>query len=144
MSNAPVTSAIAAAVAFAAVIFIFVVYDVLVQRRNENLVMKAARSNAVVSDLFPGAIRDKILDQENGNTSSNNKMKNFLQNGKVTTWKDGKPLAELYLDTTVLYADISGFTAWTSVREPFQVFTLLEALYQSFDQVRAARRLPLS
>ena len=32
-----------------------------------------------------------------------------------------------------MFADISGFTAWSSVREPSQVFTLLECIYNSFD-----------
>jgi class 3 adenylate cyclase len=32
-----------------------------------------------------------------------------------------------------LVADIAGFTAWSSIREPPQVFTLLEAIFQAFD-----------
>ena len=32
-----------------------------------------------------------------------------------------------------VFADIAGFTAWSSVREPAQVFALLEALYGAFD-----------
>jgi hypothetical protein len=39
---------------------------------------------------------------------------------------DSKPLAELYLETTVIYCNITGFTSWASTREPSQVFTLLE------------------
>jgi hypothetical protein len=31
-----------------------------------------------------------------------------------------KPIAELYLETTVLFADLSGFTSWSSEREPGQ------------------------
>ena len=36
-----------------------------------------------------------------------------------------KPLAELFTNTTLLFADIEGFTAWSSTREPSQVFILL-------------------
>jgi hypothetical protein len=36
-----------------------------------------------------------------------------------------QPIADLFLETTVLFADIAGFTAWCSVREPTQVFILL-------------------
>lgn len=36
-------------------------------------------------------------------------------------------------------ADIVGFTAWSSVRDPTDVFTLLESLYSCFDGI--ARRL---
>ena len=32
-----------------------------------------------------------------------------------------------------MFADIAGFTAWSSEREPAQVFVLLEALYSEFD-----------
>jgi class 3 adenylate cyclase len=46
-----------------------------------------------------------------------------------------KPVANLYLQTTVMFADISGFTAWSSVREPSQVFTLLEIVFREFDQL---------
>ena len=34
-----------------------------------------------------------------------------------------------------MFADISGFTAWSSIREATQVFTLLEAIFQSFDVI---------
>lgn len=34
-----------------------------------------------------------------------------------------------------MFADIAGFTAWSSEREPSQVFKLLESLYRKFDQV---------
>jgi hypothetical protein len=50
-----------------------------------------------------------------------------------------KPIADLFPHTTVLFADIAGFTAWSSVREPSQVFTLLETVYHAFD-VMARRR----
>lgn len=43
------------------------------------------------------------------------------------------PIADLYNDCTVLFADIAGFTAWSSEREPAQVFTLLESIFSDFD-----------
>ena len=47
---------------------------------------------------------------------------------------DSKPIADLFPNTTVMFADIAGFTAWSSVREPTQVFTLLETVYRAFDR----------
>lgn len=38
-----------------------------------------------------------------------------------------------------LKGDLVGFTAWSSAREPHQVFVLLETLYNSFDKI--ARKL---
>lgn len=34
-----------------------------------------------------------------------------------------------------MFADIAGFTAWSSEREPSQVFKLLETLYHEFDTI---------
>jgi hypothetical protein len=45
------------------------------------------------------------------------------------------PIADLFPDCTIMFADISGFTAWSSEREPSQVFFLLETLYGEFDQL---------
>jgi Adenylate and Guanylate cyclase catalytic domain len=50
-----------------------------------------------------------------------------------------KPIADLFPRCTVLFADIAGFTAWSSLRDPSQVFLLLESVYHSFDRI--ARRL---
>ena len=38
-----------------------------------------------------------------------------------------------------IFADIAGFTAWSSEREPSQVFKLLETIYSTFDSI--AKRL---
>jgi hypothetical protein len=54
---------------------------------------------------------------------------------------DTKPIADLFPSTTVMFADIAGFTAWSSVREPSQVFTLLETVYRAFDAIAKRRRV---
>ena len=41
----------------------------------------------------------------------------------------------------MLFADIVGFTAWSSMREPSQVFTLLESLYSAFDDLATRRKV---
>lgn len=50
-----------------------------------------------------------------------------------------KPIADLFPHCTVLFADISGFTAWSSEREPEQVFTLLQEVFQCFDTIARKR-----
>jgi Adenylate and Guanylate cyclase catalytic domain len=35
----------------------------------------------------------------------------------------------------ITVADVSGFTAWSSIRDPHQVFTLLESIFQAFDAI---------
>eukprot|EP00523_Entomoneis_sp_CCMP467_P019712 CAMPEP_0168820572 /NCGR_PEP_ID=MMETSP0726-20121227/8918_1 /TAXON_ID=265536 /ORGANISM="Amphiprora sp., Strain CCMP467" /LENGTH=1298 /DNA_ID=CAMNT_0008873087 /DNA_START=52 /DNA_END=3948 /DNA_ORIENTATION=- len=50
-----------------------------------------------------------------------------------------EPIADLFPHTTIMFADIAGFTAWSSEREPSQVFTLLETIYRDMD--KAAKKL---
>ena len=38
-----------------------------------------------------------------------------------------------------MFADLVGFTAWSSEGEPSQVFTLLETLYQAYDSILKGR-----
>lgn len=47
------------------------------------------------------------------------------------------PIAESFDCVTVLFADLAGFTNWSSHRPPHEVFDLLETLYADFD--RSAR-----
>jgi hypothetical protein len=50
-----------------------------------------------------------------------------------------EPIADLFPQTTVMFADLAGFTAWSSEREPSQVFTLLETIYRAMD--KAAKKM---
>lgn len=79
-------------------------YDLMVQVRNRRMIQNAARSRAVVSAMFPGAMRDHILEETRlvGEASSSKKK------------KEKAPMAEFYVDSTVMFADIAGFTAWSS------------------------------
>ena len=52
-----------------------------------------------------------------------------------------KPIADLFPHCTVLFADISGFSAWSSERQPEQVFTLLESIFQTYDRIAKRRRV---
>lgn len=141
-SNTPEIFAGVVAATFVLVAVVFFVYDTFVQRRNTNLVHKAAQSNAIVTSLFPEHMRERLVEEKQqaqaAKKSSN--LKSYLNNGTGAMGATNKPMADLFLETTVLFADISGFTAWSSVREPTQVFILLETIYQAFDmQVKEHR-----
>ena len=49
--------------------------------------------------------------------------------------------ADLFPATTIMFADIAGFTAWSSERQPSQVFILLETIYQQFDLIAKKRNV---
>jgi len=73
------------------------------------------------------------------------RLKTFMANdnkaveAQVVRGNGAEPIADLFPVATVLFSDISGFSAWSSEREPGQVFTLLETMFTSFDTI--ARRL---
>jgi class 3 adenylate cyclase len=135
---------------------VFCIYVQYVQRRQNKIVATALRTNAIVSSLFPSNVRDRVMQEAEeqaerdmaSNTSmfasATNRLKNFLEDGPGDSGKqDGifstKPIADLFPETTLMFADMVGFTAWSSVREPCQVFTLLETVYHAFDEIAKRR-----
>jgi class 3 adenylate cyclase len=132
---------------------VFWIYVQYVQRRQNKIVAKALRTNAIVSSLFPSNVRDRVIkqaeeqaerDMGNPTASADNRLKNFLEDGPGDSGKQGgtfsaKPIADLFPETTLMFADMVGFTAWSSVREPCQVFTLLETVYHAFDEIAKRR-----
>ena len=73
--------------------------------------------------------------------TSNVKLKSFLNGISDICAQNDQPIADLFPHCTVMFADISGFTAWSSAREPAQVFILLQTVYQRFDLIAKRRRV---
>jgi class 3 adenylate cyclase len=130
----------------------FFMYDRFVRHRNTKIVYVAARSNAIISSMFPTEVRDRLFferDEKNAGRNNNGQKASIQSklaseqhsNEESHTKNDGKPIADLFLETTILFADIVGFTAWSSVREPSQVFILLETIFQAFDDIARKRRV---
>ena len=140
---------------FFLMIVVFLLYDIMVQVRNRKLVENAAQSNAFVSSMFPSNIRDRLLpggeereDAANGGKKSKGYLLGRTSKGQIKSFLDGgkdaagtKPIADLFLETTIMFADISGFTAWSSVREPSQVFVLLETIFSELDRLAKKRNV---
>jgi class 3 adenylate cyclase len=151
----PVTFTASAVVIFLFTSMVFVIYDYLVERRQKKVLSSAIKSNAIVSSLFPKTVRDRLFQANNGafkgdtqnSEKSRSKMKslkNYLTDEKSAAGSDQSPsadapIADLFPQCTVLFADISGFTAWSSERSPSQVFVLLETLYGAFDRIADRR-----
>jgi len=132
-----------------------------VQRRQRRTVLKAKQTNKIVAALFPSNVRDRLLKDaaeqaEQQLEEKNNKAKfkfGGAQKDQLKMFMDEeeeqhkhqpyntKPIADLFPSATVMFADIVGFTAWSSVREPSQVFTLLETVYHAFDELAKRRRV---
>ena len=147
ITKKPITYTIIVIVVFLVAALVFVIYDILVEKRQKILVSRAVKSHQIVSSLFPALVRDRLFgddkeDDQNENHHNPSKplepivnndklrLKKFLNAGvPLKDEKESKPIADLFSHCTVLFADIAGFTAWSSVREPAQVFILLENIY---------------
>ena len=91
----------------------FLVYDVLVQRRQAKVMKSAARTNKIVASLFPENVRDRLMEEADLENRKSNPG-NFLNNGekKVGSLFDGeltseaifgsKPIADLFPETTIM------------------------------------------
>jgi len=129
----------------------FSMYDWFVRRRNNKVMSAAVRSGAIVSSLFPSTVRDRLYKEAEEKAANNARLQKWLHTdgvdadaGAIETDDDviaykAKPIADLFPETTILFADIAGFTAWSSAREPHQVFQLLETLYRAFDEIARRR-----
>ena len=123
----------------------FLCYDRLVEHRQKIVLNRAEKSGAIVSSLFPKNVRDRLL-KENENDKKRNfmapthRLKSFL-GGDMEPRKENNTIADLFPHCTVLFADIVGFTAWSSARDPGQVFDLLQTIYGAFDHIAKRRRV---
>jgi Adenylate and Guanylate cyclase catalytic domain len=127
---------------------VFVLYDWRVEQRQRKVMSAAVSSSAIVSSLFPSTVRDQIYatqhqsDQRSPQPLQTRVRNHSNFNTDQSTMPDieqrptvlaASPNAQLYPDTTVIFADIVGFTHWSSSRQPAEVFYLLETLYAGFD-----------
>jgi Adenylate and Guanylate cyclase catalytic domain len=143
-----VTVVMAGVICFASIAFL-IAYGRKTRARERKLVESADRSHAIVSSLFPPNVRDRLLEDAAHMTGSvttfgghdlNKLLDADYNNGEgVGVVRSSKPIADLFPACTVFFADIVGFTAWSSSREPSHVFTLLESIYGAFDTIARSR-----
>lgn len=134
--------------AFAVTAMILLAYDITVTRRQNKTMKTAIKTEIFVASLFPQGVRDRLMEdalqRDNDGDGKNGKKKAFLAkqaSEKVSNGSSSLPIADFFPEATLLFMDISGFTAWSSTREPFQVFELLETLFTSFDKLAVRRRV---
>jgi class 3 adenylate cyclase len=164
MSNDAASFTAVVALVFIFAIMVFIAYDCLVERRQRKVAPQDVQSPTGATDSSTAAFYNSYItaaaaaDNNTGELSESSDgtptkrftnfppkilIKAFLKDSteeqKGVSFDDSKPIAELFPKCTVMFADIVGFTAWSSQREPTQVFTLLQNLYQAFDSVAKKR-----
>jgi hypothetical protein len=145
VTNDPIIIALSVASVFLFTLLMFFTYDALVERRQRLVLAKATQSTALVSSLFPRQVRDRLMAME---TDKRKGDAMIAPSHRLKTFVDGlgqdsgdQPIADFFPNCTVCYANIAGFTAWSSTREPAQVFVLLQTVYQNFDIIAKRRRV---
>lgn len=144
---------------------VFLLFNRFVERRQRLVMNQAVKSTAIVSSLFPEGVRDRLLDMDM--ISGKSKLKSFLSDGDDSQPADAyknEVIADLFPNCTgksdftlsqaglsepadntlwvppkVFFGDVAGFTAWSSARDPAQVFLLLQTIYQAFDTIAKTR-----
>eukprot|EP00980_Cylindrotheca_fusiformis_P013632 scaffold3508_cov113-Cylindrotheca_fusiformis.AAC.12 len=136
-NSEPAIYASAVVVIFTFTSLVFLLYVYFVGRRQRIVMDRIVRQDKIVTDVFPAAIRDRLYEAQAQPTGKSRRDTHDLLAG----FEDGSndmasaPLADLFPSVSVVFADIVGFTAWSSAREPQQVFLLLESIYHSFDKI---------
>lgn len=121
----------------------------MVVRHQRKLIDTATRTNALITTLFPKEIQRRILQEASSKEAMKTKVLNkVLGNDEkaelhevLAAREEVKSIADFFPNATIFFADISGFTAWSSTRDPCQVFQLLETIYQEFDLIAKRRRV---
>ena len=156
ISSTPVVVTLSVVIVFAFTLIMFVVYDRLVERRQNLVLRRAEQTTGIVTSLFPKNVAERLIQEEEDEGRSQQQHHHHHQqqhsrfrsskNKRLHDFLDGKKLpksclADLFPHCTVLFADISGFTAWASTKDPPQVFCFLESVYNAFDEIAVRRRV---
>lgn len=107
-THTPEFFALVLAISFILVAIVFWRFDLSVALRNHRLLVTTARSNAIVSSLFPGKLRDRLINEGNDDSRLARRSSKWRRPaGEAFVGDKGystgsKPLADIYLETTVL------------------------------------------
>jgi Adenylate and Guanylate cyclase catalytic domain len=148
LTSTPMYVTVAVVSVLSSTVIMFLVFNRLVEKRQQIILKKATDSTAIVSSLFPKQVRDRLLTSTESSDTSNNRLrfgsnqvKTYLSNDQNNEGMLNNPIADLFPNCTVMFADIAGFTAWSSTRDPEQVFILLQTLYHRLDQIAKRRKV---
>jgi hypothetical protein len=107
-TSKPIIFAVSAAFFIILPFLAFLLYDRKITRQQEEILTTANRSHAIVSQLYPSSFRDQLY------STQVDRNKTISSIPVQTSDLMGPALAELYPETTVLFADVVDFTKWSS------------------------------
>lgn len=84
-------------------------YNSYIQMKQQKIIAKASRSEAIVQSLFPINVRERLL--VDGRTEITANMD--LTYNEETERTDDGPIADLFPSCSVIFMDLANFTAWS-------------------------------
>ena len=119
-TNQPAVYTSVVALAFTVTAILLIIYDRMITRRQEKTMNNAIRTGNLVASMFPENVRDRLLEDALANKGDTSV---FAAKGKSSSAGYGgftktRPIADFFPESTIMFADIAGFTAWASTREP--------------------------
>jgi hypothetical protein len=134
--------------AFFVVAVLAVSYDQITQQHLKCILSSERAARSAVDNFYPEVVLDESFENQKERSSSIDHPKMKLDKFLIDNEDDdnqeellAKPIADLYTSCTVCFASITGFTAWSSEREPQQVFLLLETVFGVLDKIANRRRV---
>lgn len=104
--------------------------------------LRAQREIQQLNQNLEARIVERTRELSEANATSERLLLNVLPAPIAERLKRGEvTIADTYDDVTVLFADLVGFTAWASTREPEQVVEVLGRVFTSFDALTAKHGL---
>lgn len=117
VSHMPIVYCVGAIFIFVLTSGLFLLYDRLVTNRQKAILRQAEQSGAIVSSLFPAMYRDRLMKaheealKRKQNKDNKGVIKAFTNSSandtNETLGDSDEPIADLYQDCTVLFADVS-------------------------------------
>ena len=107
-TNKPIFFTAVVVAIFALTSLMFLVYDLLVQRRQKRVLTSALRSNAIVSSLFPEQVKERLMDEGRSTSvvkkgaASAFKNGQFLPPESAPTNISSRPIADLFPNASCL------------------------------------------
>jgi hypothetical protein len=107
---------------------LFIIFDIMVGRHQKKMLQATKQSDAIVRSLFPDAVADRLYEDarkkdleknQQGLESKNRQLRNFMKSPTLSADDHSEnilgtePIAELFTNTTILFADFVGKCLFT-------------------------------
>lgn len=137
VNNEPMIYSIVVGSVFLFTTLVFIVYDFLVEKRQNKVLKKAVQSTTLVKSLFPEKVHSRLYEEgDEEKKKADGKLswqfskdreegsEDILEGGNAlpTTAPKSRPIADLFPECTVFFADLAGFVSVVPSSRPMSSY----------------------